>query len=163
MYKMNMSFTIDLPNEYCSEQFAARLAACLTVPLTLTFSGEIGSGKTTMIRAMLKALGVCSTIKSPTFSLIESYSVSDLQVHHFDLYRIQDETELDYLGFRDYFSDNTICVIEWPERASCYLEQVDVEFTLSMKGEGRALHANTYSAHGSKLMTSLAGEWCICN
>ncbi|AHE68210.1 tRNA (adenosine(37)-N6)-threonylcarbamoyltransferase complex ATPase subunit type 1 TsaE [Legionella oakridgensis] len=153
-----MNLIINLPNEYESEQIATRLAACLRAPLILTFSGEIGAGKTTLIRALLRALGIYSAIKSPTFSLIESYQMSDLHIHHFDLYRIQDEAELDYLGFRDYFSDNTICLIEWPERAVCYLEQIDVGFLLSMSDEGRTLNATAYSAVGFNILTTLAGE-----
>ncbi|SPX61871.1 ATPase with strong ADP affinity [Legionella feeleii] len=91
---------IALPDVQYSEALAARLAACLTAPLVLTFSGEIGAGKTTFIRAMLRALGVKSAIKSPTFSLLESYQCQYLQVHHFDLYRIHDETELEYIDYK---------------------------------------------------------------
>ena len=149
---------VDLPTEIASEQMAARMAACLVSPLVLTFSGEIGAGKTTFIRAMLRCLGVNSSIKSPTFSLVESYQSAHLQIHHFDLYRIHDETELDYIGFRDYFTDNAICCIEWPERAVSYHGFVDVGFTLGLKGAGRKMEIHAFSSAGSAVLSCFAGE-----
>jgi len=149
---------IDLPTEYASEQFAARLASFICSPLIITFRGEIGAGKTTLIRAMLRALGVRGAIKSPTFSLVESYQVMDLHLHHFDLYRIHDESELEYIGFRDYFSENAVCCIEWPERIVHYLEGVDVEFALVQKGAGREVCARALSPAGIAVLSFLAGE-----
>ncbi len=155
---MSLHRVVDLPTELASEQMAARLAACVFSPLVLTFSGEIGSGKTTFIRAMLRCLGVTSPIKSPTFSLVESYQSTYLQIHHFDLYRIHDETELDYIGFRDYFRDNAICCIEWPERAASYLACADVEFILGLKGAGREMKIHAVSPTGAAVLSCLAGK-----
>jgi len=149
---------IDLPTERASEEVAARLAGCLVSPLVITFSGEIGAGKTTLIRAMLRNLGVTSAIKSPTFSLVETYQTNDLQIHHFDLYRVHDESELDYIGFRDYFSDNTVCCIEWPERAVSCLKNADVGFSLSLKGVGREMQARAFSSAGASMLSCLLGE-----
>lgn len=153
-----MSVLIDLPTEHASEQLAKRLAACLVSPLIITFSGEIGAGKTTLIRAMLRSLGVQSAIKSPTFSLVESYQVENLHIHHFDLYRIHDESELDYIGFRDYFLENAICCIEWPERVISYLDQADVALSLGLKGAGREMHARAFSSAGASMLSCLLGE-----
>ena len=155
---MNQSMVIDLPTELASEKVAVRLAACLASPLVLTFSGEIGAGKTTIIRAMLRSLGVKSAIKSPTFSLVESYPTDCLLIHHFDLYRIHDETELDAIGFRDYFSANAVCCIEWPERATSYLAWADVGFTLGLKGVGREMQMRAFSPAGAVLLSCLAGK-----
>ena len=149
---------IDLPTELASEKQAAGIAACLVSPLVLTFSGEIGTGKTTFIRAMLRSLGVHSAIKSPTFSLVESYQAGPLQIHHFDLYRIHDEAELDSIGFRDYFSANAVCCIEWPERAPRYLSCVDVGFSLGLKGAGREMQIHAFSSAGAAVLSCLAGE-----
>lgn len=149
---------IDLPTEAASEQFAVRLAACLVSPLVITFSGEIGAGKTTLIRAMLRSLGVTSAIKSPTFSLVESYTVRNLQIHHFDLYRVHDESELDYIGFRDYFSNDAVCCIEWPERVVSYLGNADVAFSLNLKSAGREMHARALSPAGAFMLSCLPGE-----
>jgi tRNA threonylcarbamoyladenosine biosynthesis protein TsaE len=152
-----MKKTINLPTEHYSEQIARQFAACLEAPAVLTFSGEIGAGKTTFIRAMLRSLGVQSTIKSPTFSLVESYQGTSLQIHHFDLYRIHDETELDYIGFRDYFRNNAVCCIEWPERAMTYLAKPDIQFTLTMEGAGRAMQLQAFSTVGNKMLSCLLG------
>lgn len=149
---------VDLPDQYASEQQAIRFASCLTFPLILTFSGEIGAGKTTFIRAMLRALGITSAIKSPTFSLVESYQLHEVQIHHFDLYRIDDETELEYIGFRDYFSANALCCIEWPERAKQSLDRVDISFSLRVKNAGRELIAQASSSQGIKILACLVGE-----
>ena len=155
---MNSNMIIDLPTEHATEKMAGRIATCLVSPLVLTFRGEIGAGKTTLIRAMLRCLGVNSPIKSPTFSLVESYQSTHFQIHHFDLYRIHDETELDYIGFRDYFKDNAICCIEWPERASCYLRCADIEFTLGLKGAGRKMKIDALSPAGAAVLSCLSGE-----
>ncbi|MDP3561924.1 MAG: tRNA (adenosine(37)-N6)-threonylcarbamoyltransferase complex ATPase subunit type 1 TsaE [Legionellaceae bacterium] len=142
-----------LPSERVSQQFADRLAAYISPPLILTFSGEIGMGKTTLIRALLRSLGVSSAIKSPTFSLVETYDLDIMQIHHFDLYRIHDETELDFIGFRDYFNSQAICCIEWPERATGAIENVDLAFTLSEKGTGRDMLVQGYTAAGNSLLS----------
>lgn len=145
---------IDLPNEIATQHVAENVALHLTSPLVLSFTGEIGAGKTTFIRAMIRALGIQSAIKSPTFSLVESYQCGPLSLHHFDLYRIHDETELEFIGFRDYFTPDSVCCVEWPERAKHFLEYVDVAFGFRLKGEGRELHARAVSSAGHNLLMS---------
>lgn len=149
---------MDLPDEASSEQLAVRLANCLHAGTVLTFCGEIGSGKTTLIRAVLRALGVHGPIKSPTFSLVESYQCQALQIHHFDLYRIHDEEELEFIGFRDHFTSSAICCIEWPERAKSNLTKVDLCFTLAVKGSGRLMTIEAIGTAGEKILTCLAGN-----
>ena len=149
---------IYLPDELASAALATRLASCLVSPLVLTFSGELGAGKTTFIRALLRALGVKSAVKSPTFSLVESYDCKNLQIHHFDLYRIHDETELEYIGFRDYFQDNAVCCIEWPERARHGLDHVDINFAFTMSGSGRLLSGVASSSTGERVLSCLVGN-----
>lgn len=148
----------DLPDEKSSVHFAQQLALCLAAPLIITFHGEIGAGKTTIIRAMLRSMGVESAIKSPTFSLVESYQCRGMDVHHFDLYRIHTEDELDYLGFRDYFTPQSICCIEWAEHAGKSLPAVDIRFKLGIKGAGRELHGTASSVAGKRILACLAGE-----
>jgi tRNA threonylcarbamoyladenosine biosynthesis protein TsaE len=144
---------IELPDELSTQYEAKRIAVCLTFPLTLTFSGEIGAGKTTFIRAMLRALGIKSAIKSPTFSLVETYHYEQKAIHHFDLYRLHDEDELEYIGFRDYFQDNSLCCIEWSERASQSLQQhVDINFAFAFKGNGRELIVKALSSRGELVL-----------
>ena len=153
-----MNNSIDLATEDMSQALAAKLALYITSPLVLTFSGEIGAGKTTFIRALLRALGVRSAVKSPTFSLVESYEAHGFFIHHFDLYRIHDETELEFIGFRDYFSNHTICCIEWPEHGAGYLATVDIAFYLSPNGSGRTLTATADSPRGQHILNCLMGE-----
>lgn len=155
---MNPTTIIELPNEQATVDLAIRLAPCVQAPLVLTFKGDIGAGKTTFIRAMLRCLGVNSTIKSPTFSLVESYIDAHLQFNHFDLYRIHDESELDYIGFRDYFSTNTVCCIEWPEHAPSYRGLVDIELILSIKGTMRVMQMSALSTTGVLVLSRLTGE-----
>ncbi|WP_115711090.1 tRNA (adenosine(37)-N6)-threonylcarbamoyltransferase complex ATPase subunit type 1 TsaE [Legionella sainthelensi] len=149
---------LDLPDENSSVNFASRLASCLCPSLIMAFSGDLGAGKTTIIRAMLKCLGVQSAIKSPTFSLVESYTCHNLLMHHFDLYRIHHEEELEYLGFRDYFTPGSICCIEWAENAGSALPYIDIRFKLNMKGAGREVQIIALSAAGEKILARLAGE-----
>ncbi|KTD71386.1 tRNA (adenosine(37)-N6)-threonylcarbamoyltransferase complex ATPase subunit type 1 TsaE [Legionella tucsonensis] len=150
--------TLELPDETASEKFAAHLASCLYPSLIMTFSGDLGAGKTTIIRAMLKHLGIQSAIKSPTFSLVESYTCNHLTIHHFDLYRIHHEEELEYMGFRDYFTQESICCIEWSEHAGGALPQVDIRFKLGIKGAGREMQITALSTAGKRILARLAGE-----
>ncbi|QMT58951.1 tRNA (adenosine(37)-N6)-threonylcarbamoyltransferase complex ATPase subunit type 1 TsaE [Legionella sp. PC997] len=156
--ELNDVITLDLPDEKASELFASHLASCLCPSLILTFSGDLGAGKTTIIRAMLRHMGVQSPIKSPTFSLVESYLCNHLTLHHFDLYRIHHEEELEYLGFRDYFTQESICCIEWAENAGGALPQVDIRFKLAIKGAGREMQIMALSAAGKRILARLAGE-----
>jgi tRNA threonylcarbamoyladenosine biosynthesis protein TsaE len=145
----------DLADEKKTIALSSALASCLAAPLILSFQGDLGAGKTSMIRAMLRALHVKGPIKSPTFSLVESYSFPNYCVHHFDLYRLSDEVSLDALGFRDYFSSDAICCIEWPERAPSLKPYVDVIFSLEVKGEGRLLSITALRAPGEHLLNRL--------
>lgn len=147
--------TLALSDEYQSELFAVKIVPFLSSPLILSFSGEIGAGKTTFIRAMLRALGITTAVKSPTFSLVESYECANFYLHHFDLYRIHDETELEYIGFRDYFREDSVCCIEWPERAGYFLEKIDMNFAFAMNGGGRLLTIKATSPAGEKILSCL--------
>lgn len=158
MINKNEPYTLFLSDEEASNQWATQLASHLHAPLVITFSGDIGAGKTTIIRAMLRALGIQCAIKSPTFSLVESYTCSNFVVHHFDLYRIHHEEELEYIGFRDFFNKQTICCIEWAEHAGQLVPAVDIRFKLNTKGMGRELEIIALSAAGEQVMTGFTGE-----
>lgn len=154
-----MKLCFELPDEQATTAIANALAHCLTSSSILTFSGDLGAGKTALIRGMLRALGVTSTIKSPTFSVVESYHMPHYVVHHFDLYRLSDETELEAMGVRDYFSSEAVCCIEWPERAPYLLAHVDVNFLLNIQHEGRTLIATALSEKGTSLLTCLGSMY----
>lgn len=155
----NNVLCMDLMNQDASDQFAMKLANCLRPSLILSFSGDIGTGKTTIIRAMLQGLGIRSAIKSPTFSLVETYATPHpYTIHHFDLYRIHHEEELEYLGFRDYFAPPTICCIEWAENAGKALPYLDIGFNLIIKGAGRELQICASTSAGKQVLACLAGD-----
>lgn len=152
---------LPLKNEQDSAKFAAELAAHLLPPLTIGFSGEIGMGKTTLIRFLFIQMGITTRIKSPTFSLVETYQIPNQEffLHHFDLYRIHDESELDYIGFRDYFATNTICCIEWPEQLGDYSLDLDILISLSRQGEGREMVMQAFSVSGEEVLNSIKGTY----
>ncbi len=150
-----MRASFDLPDEQATHAFASALAACAFSPLILTFQGDLGAGKTTLIRGMLRALGLTGAIKSPTFSLVESYELDAYTLNHFDLYRLSDDAELEALGFRDYLAPNTVCCIEWPSRAPGLKAYVDVAFELTIDGAERHLTVEAISTSGQKVVSCL--------
>jgi len=147
-----MHARIVLPAQAHSEDLAGRLITGLSAPCILTFAGDIGSGKTTFIRALLRALGIKSSIKSPTFSLVETYDCADFILHHFDFYRIEHSSALDELGLRDYLSSDAVCCIEWPKNLLYDNVSVDVAFSLTTHSDGRELCVQAYTALGQKLV-----------
>ena len=127
--------------------------------LQLNLSGELGAGKTAVVRGLLKALGVAGAVKSPTFALLEPYSVSSLDFYHFDFYRFADPNEFGSSGFRDLFGPGRICAIEWPERAGPRLPTADLSIALSLNGDGRVASITAASQLGQACLTSALEEF----
>ena len=121
----------------------------------ITLAGELGTGKTTLVRGALQARGVVSGVRSPTYTLVEYYPFADYSVAHFDLYRLGDPEELEYLGYRDYLNAQTLCLIEWPERASGYLQAVDIEILFDYDPGGRRVEMRGCSDWGRERLASL--------
>jgi len=122
---------IFIKDESAMHDFAADIAKTCTTPMIIYLVGELGVGKTTFVRGFLRALGYEGHVKSPTFTLIESYEIDHRHIHHFDLYRVENPSELEFIGIRDYFTEDAISLIEWPENGkgvlpeavlSCYIE-----------------------------------------
>jgi len=118
--------------------------------------GDLGAGKTTFARALLRALGVGERVKSPTYSLIESYEAGDLAVHHLDLYRIADPGELEWLGLPDLTRGAHLIVIEWPERAGAALPAADLVINLAHAGAVREVWGEPHSAKGRRWALTLS-------
>lgn len=118
------------------EALGARLAAQYPTG-TIYLQGELGAGKTTLVRGWLRALGRQGAVKSPTYTLIEPYELGGRHVYHFDLYRLTDPHELENIGARDYFRPDTLCLIEWPERASSFLPLPNLTIHISHHGAQR--------------------------
>jgi tRNA threonylcarbamoyladenosine biosynthesis protein TsaE len=102
--------------------------------------GDLGTGKTTLVRGLLRHLGFTGTVKSPTYTLVEPYDINGRELYHFDLYRLADPEELEYMGVRDYLSSNALCLIEWPEKAQGFLPQENLNIYLHHAGEVRRVN-----------------------
>ncbi|RQH04257.1 tRNA (adenosine(37)-N6)-threonylcarbamoyltransferase complex ATPase subunit type 1 TsaE [Paraburkholderia dinghuensis] len=164
--------SFELPDEAATDAFGARFARALEAcraqcmqaaqtPQTTPFHGlhvqllgDLGAGKTSLVRATLRALGHAGRVRSPTYTLVEPYTVETangaLQLYHFDLYRFSDPAEWADAGFREYFAGGAVCLVEWPQRAGGLLGVPDLVFSLEPgeQGEGRVLTAYAYSASG---------------
>lgn len=135
-------------DEAALEGLAQAFAQQLGQGGVVLLEGNLGAGKTTFARALLKALGVGERIKSPTYSLIESYRIGDLHAHHLDLYRIADADELEWLGLPDLLDSNSLLLIEWPERGAGALPPADLGFRFEHAGERRNVSVSAHSAKG---------------
>ncbi len=123
--------------------------------MVIALRGELGAGKTTLVRGVLRGLGYPGRVKSPTYTLVEVYEVSRLHLYHFDFYRFHDSSEWTHTGFRDFFNGQNICLIEWPERAAGRLPPADLEITLEMAEPGRAATLTASSPAGERLLAAL--------
>lgn len=158
---MDNNFTRDLADEAATLAFGTALAKAIQPNLTIYLHGDLGAGKTTLVRGLLHALGHVGKVKSPTYTLVEPYEIkynvtSSLMLYHFDLYRFNDDEEWESSGFRDYFNANSVCVIEWPEKAQNVLPTPDINITFAIKSVGDNLGRSVnLSAH------SILGQQCL--
>ena len=144
-----------LPNEQATEHFGAELARTLPDSAVVYLSGDLGAGKTTSIRGLLRALGYQKSVKSPTYSLVESYTIGSQLIHHFDLYRIEDPEELVYIGIDDYFNTKACCFIEWAEQGRDHLPPCDLQIVYSHHGLGRCVQLVAETPIGEKWLSAL--------
>jgi tRNA threonylcarbamoyladenosine biosynthesis protein TsaE len=126
-----------LDDENATLALASRLAAQLQPGMVIYLHGDLGAGKTCLVRGVLNALGFTGRVKSPTYTLLEPYHVAGLDLRHFDLYRLQDENEWEFAGFRDEFNGKSIFFIEWPEKAGSFIPPADLEISLDILQQGR--------------------------
>ncbi len=129
-----------LENAEETERFGAELFTSLPSKSLVFLYGDLGAGKTTMVRGFLRAAGYHGTVKSPTYTLVEEYEVGGRKIFHFDLYRVVDPEELEWMGIRDYFDQDSICFIEWPDNGEGFLPKPDRIITLNMHGLARSLN-----------------------
>ncbi|MEX2367344.1 MAG: tRNA (adenosine(37)-N6)-threonylcarbamoyltransferase complex ATPase subunit type 1 TsaE [Pseudohongiellaceae bacterium] len=144
-----------LADESATESFGATLARLCALQGLITLSGDLGSGKTTLSRGLIRAAGHQGAVKSPTFTIVEPYELATGRIMHFDLYRLEDPEELEYLGFRDYLDGKTLCLVEWPEKAGSLLPPADLALTLKLQDRGRIVSWSTPNPAGEKLASAL--------
>lgn len=144
-----------LDSQTATEACGAWLATALPPGCVFYLSGELGAGKTTLVRGLLHALGHDGTVKSPTYTLVEPYQVADWRLFHWDLYRLVDPEELEFLGLRDQLDGTAVLLIEWPERGQGQLPVADLEIALSYDGAGRVCRVKACSPTGQTLLARL--------
>lgn len=129
-----------LTNENETEQFGADLFNRLPSKCVVFLQGDLGAGKTTIVRGVLRAAGYEGPVKSPTYTLVEEYSIGGRKIFHFDLYRVVDSEELEWIGIRDYFDQEAICFIEWPDKGEGFLPEADLVIRLEVHQAGRSIN-----------------------
>jgi tRNA threonylcarbamoyladenosine biosynthesis protein TsaE len=144
-----------LSGDASTSALGARLAPFLSPGLHIYLRGELGSGKTTLVRGLLRALGVESGVKSPSYVLVELYVVSRLNLYHFDFYRFLDAEEFGDAGFADYFGGDAVCIVEWPEKAGKTIPLPDIEITLAYAEPGREVNVRAYTETGERCLNGL--------
>jgi tRNA threonylcarbamoyladenosine biosynthesis protein TsaE len=149
------TFSLDLPDEVATQALGARLGRILMPGLTIWLSGDLGAGKTTLARGLLRELGFAGRVKSPTYTLVELYSLTRFNLYHFDLYRFADPNEWEDAGFRDCFNPASVCLVEWPEKAGDLLPAPDLVVGLEFLDEGRCAHIDGLTEAGRACVTRL--------
>jgi tRNA threonylcarbamoyladenosine biosynthesis protein TsaE len=148
-----------LQDEAATESLGRRIASALAPGCVIHLSGDLGTGKTTLVRACLRALGQEGRVKSPTYTLVEPYELSSLCLYHFDFYRLKDPQEWLDAGFRDYFNDQAVCLVEWPEKAGDLLPPADLHIALSYTGENsREATLSAQTEPGARLLRSISND-----
>ena len=143
-----------LADEAATVDVGAKIGAGLTAGDVVFLEGELGAGKTTFTRGVLRARGHTGAVKSPTYTLCEPYELDDTHlVCHLDLYRLSDPEELEFLGFRDYLASGAIVLIEWPSCGEGWLPNPDLKIELSETGSGRALRVSALTINGSQVLS----------
>lgn len=157
-----MVYNYFLPDSESMEAFGAVLAQCCPPGFVIYLYGDLGAGKTTLVRGFLHSLGHRGAVKSPTYTLVEPYELGERRVYHFDLYRLGDPEELEYLGIRDYFDGCAISLIEWPQQGKGMLSPAHITVQIEYEGDGRRITLSGESPHvegvGRCVSTHFAGR-----
>lgn len=148
-----------MPDEAATLRLGEACAAGAANGRVLHLRGELGAGKTTLVRGLLRALGYPGRVKSPTYTLVEPYTDLRLNLYHFDFYRFKDRTEWLSSGFREHFNADSLCVVEWPERAGDLIAPPDLDIHLRYDGESRTAALSAHSPAGQAWLASVLSHW----
>jgi len=152
---MSNQYQVKLADEAAMIEFGHKIAAAAAGRGVIFLLGDLGMGKTTLSRGILRGCGHQGSVKSPTYTLVEPYEVGLQQIYHFDLYRLADPEELEFLGIRDYFEDQALCLVEWPERGQGILPEADLVLEIALDGRGRQLSWTPQSELGQTMADTL--------
>lgn len=147
--------TIDLPDERATIKYGRLLGSCLRGGEIVYLHGTLGAGKTTFCRGVLAAWGHQGTVKSPTYTLVEPYVLDAQRVYHFDLYRLGDPEELEFIGVRDYFDGQSLVLIEWPERGQGMLAKADLHIEILLNKHGRTVQVRAETEKAGQVLKQL--------
>lgn len=150
-----LRYSRHLADESATLALGADIAHALAPGLVIYLYGNLGAGKTTLSRGIMRGLGYQGKVKSPTYTLVEVYEVSRLKLYHFDLYRFNDALEWEEAGFREYFNRDSVCLVEWPEKAAELLPTPDIRLYLTPDGEGRTAVLKAVTQGGKLCLTQL--------
>ena len=148
-------FSLMLPDDAATQALGARLARVVRPGLSVWLSGDLGAGKTTLARGLLRELGYTGRVKSPTYTLVELYSFSRFNLYHFDFYRFVDPDEWQEAGLREYFNDTSLCLVEWPEKGGELLPKPDVRVCLEIFDAGRGARVQGLTEAGIRCIAHL--------
>ncbi len=152
---------VRLDDEERQVAFGRRLGCALCGHGRIYLEGELGAGKTTLTRGILRAHGHEGAVKSPTYTLVEPYEIDGTRLYHFDLYRLADPEELEFIGGRDLFADDALCIVEWPSRGEGWLPEPDLRITLSHSEPGRTASLEAFSELGRSVLVTLSQETAL--
>ncbi|MFQ5994224.1 MAG: tRNA (adenosine(37)-N6)-threonylcarbamoyltransferase complex ATPase subunit type 1 TsaE [Acidiferrobacterales bacterium] len=150
-----MKLEVDVLTPIEMEAMGARLVCGIREVQLVYLYGLLGTGKTTLVRGLLHELGYAGVVKSPTFTLVEPYSFDGFDAYHFDLYRLKEPEELEFLGFRDYVRDESVCLVEWAERGEGVLPTPDVDVRINKVDDKRTVALISNTDRGEKLVSGL--------
>jgi len=148
-----------LADEEAMVAFGQRIAQVTAGAGLIFLEGDLGAGKTTLSRGIIRGLGHTGAVKSPTFTLVEPYEIGAVRAFHFDLYRLVDPEELEYMGIRDYFDEDALCLIEWPDKGTGFLPKPDLTITITPHEHGRQLKLLPQSTRAESWCAALALEF----
>ena len=149
------NLTFELKDENATVLMGNQLSQAVESGAIVYLHGDLGAGKTTFTRGVIQGLGHKGNVKSPTYTLVEPYELEHVNAYHFDLYRLGDPEELEFMGIRDYFELNSLCLIEWPEKGLGVLPQADLDITLEYVDEGRFINMIANNGKGENILSRL--------
>ncbi|MGB7934948.1 MAG: tRNA (adenosine(37)-N6)-threonylcarbamoyltransferase complex ATPase subunit type 1 TsaE [Gammaproteobacteria bacterium] len=143
-----------VPDGQAMEELGQCLSGSAKRPGVIYLRGDLGTGKTTLVRGLLRGFGYYGKVKSPTYTLVEPYPIDDLTIYHLDLYRLGSPEELEWIGIRDLLGESALLLVEWPEQGDGVLPPADLVISLAYQDQGRELHIQALTAAGELMIAA---------